>query len=90
VTPGGPLGQAVIDAIYQHYNAQSPSGVNASPSIQYYRYPAPESTENVQGLYAIIAGIDGVIDTYGYYSSASSLAYNDVLVPGAIQIKMWT
>lgn len=90
VTPGGPLGQAVIDAIYAHYDAQSPSGVNASPAIQYYRYPAPASTENIQGLYARVADVRGVLDSYGYYSSAPSLAYNEVLHPGAIQIKMWT
>lgn len=89
VTPGGPLAQAIIDAIYAHYDAQSPSGLNASPSIQYVRYPAPQATESIQGLYARVAAVEGVLDTYGHYSGVPSLAYNEVLTPGAIQIKMW-
>lgn len=90
VTPGGPLGQDIIDAVYAHYDAQSPSGVNTSPSVQYQRYPAPASTENIQGLYARVADVEGVLDTSGYYTAAPTLAYNDVLFPGAIEIKMWT
>lgn len=89
VTPGGPLGQAVIDALYAHYDAQSPSATNTSPFIRYYRYPAPESTENIQGLFAKVAAVEGVLDTYGYYSGTPSLQFNQVLVPGAVQIKMW-
>lgn len=88
VTPGGPLGQAIIDALYAYYDDQSPSGIITAPS-RYYRYPAPGTSENVQALIGRVTAVPDVLDAHGYYPAAPTLAYNEVVVPAAIAIKMW-
>ncbi len=88
VTPGGPIGQDVIDAIYDYYDNQSPALSAAGNS--YYRYPSPESTDNAQGLFQHASDVEGVIDASGVLGSAPVLGIGGVLTPGPIQILMWT
>lgn len=86
VTPGGPLSQRIIDALYAHYDAQAPS---LDTGVDRYIYPAPTQTNDVDGLIAAVTAVEGVLDATGYYTGTPTLALGAILVPQATQIKMW-
>lgn len=88
VCPGGPLGQAIIDAIYEHHDAQTPSLDGAG--TRWARYPSPDVTEMSQGATRRVSSIEGVIDVGGVTSGTPTLALGNILIPRAIQILMWT
>jgi hypothetical protein len=88
VSSGGPLGQAVIDAIYAHHDAQTPALDTAG--TKHARYPAPEVTEVSSGAIQRISDIEGVVDIGIVTSGTPTLDVGDILIPRAIQILMRT
>lgn len=89
VTPGGPIGQDIIDAFYGHYDNQTPSVETTANT--YYRYPAPDTTESAQGLTQRVSDVVGVVDVSAVASGPVVVSFvGQVLVPGAVQILMWT
>jgi hypothetical protein len=59
VTPGGPLGEAVIEAVYTAYEARAP---RLSSSGSQIRYPAPEASDGAQDIVRAISEVEGVLD----------------------------
>jgi uncharacterized phage protein gp47/JayE len=60
VTPGGPLGSAVIDAVYGSYEGRAPEFGSTSGPQQ--RYPLPAVPGGSLGLMAAVSAVQGVGD----------------------------
>lgn len=87
VTPGGPLGQRIIDAIYAAYEQRSPSADQSG--VQLVRFPAPTVSDDKQAIASAVAGVDGVIDCSIRGGSPASLPNAGGLLVPACAIRMY-
>jgi uncharacterized phage protein gp47/JayE len=86
VTPGGPLGQAIIDAIHAAYDQRAPSVGDTGPQV---RLPISTVTNDPQGIVAAVSNVPGVLDAECKGGSAPALSGpGGVLVPGWV-IRMY-
>jgi hypothetical protein len=87
VTPGGPLADAIIEAIYEAYEARAPSVASTGPEI---RFPPPLVSDDVTGICAAVSRVPGVVDAE-FIGGAPTLltAAGGVLLP-AMTILMRT
>ncbi|HEX5658087.1 MAG TPA: baseplate J/gp47 family protein [Polyangiales bacterium] len=82
VTPGGPLGNAIVDAIYAAYEARAPSVADTGAAA---RYPSPIVPDSVSGILAAVSSVEGVADVDYVGGSPPALATpGGVLVPGMV------
>lgn len=87
VTPGGPLAQAIIDAIHLAYDARAPSVGDTGPQV---RLPTSLVTSDPQGIVAAVSQVEGVLDAEAKGGSTPTLSTpGGVLVPGWV-IRMYT
>jgi hypothetical protein len=85
-TPGGPLADAIITAVYDAYAARAPS-VGATGSQ--VRFPVPGTTDDPQGILSAISRVEGVIDAdFGADTPATLTNVGGVLIPSLV-IRMY-
>jgi hypothetical protein len=59
VAPGGPLADAIIDAIYKAYEARAPSVASTGAQL---RFPPPAVSDDEDGICAAVSTVPGVVD----------------------------
>lgn len=75
VTPGGPLGDAILDALYAAYAQQAPSGPGT-------RWPPPSVSNDPNAIVAAVSDVPGVSDAdYVPGSAPVGSNYGRILVP---------
>lgn len=80
VTPGGPLGDVLIDAIHAAYEARAPSVGNVGPQV---RLPISIVSDDPESIVAAVSLVEGVVDAECRKGTAPSLALpGGVLLPG--------
>lgn len=84
ITPGGPMGQAVIDAIVKSYDTRVPS----APATPLVVYPDLEASTNQGALTRAIAAVPGVIDVHVSADAAYTMTGNEVWQLGPTTIRM--
>lgn len=73
LTPGGPLGEAILDALYAAYEARAPRLSTTSPQV---RYPAPAASDGAQDVVRAISEVEGVLDAG--YRAGDAPAFDDL------------
>lgn len=87
VTPGGPLADAIIKAVYGAYDARAPSVGDTGPQV---RLPISLVSTDPESIVAAVSNVDGVVDAECKGGSAPTLSNpGGVLVPGWV-IRMYT
>jgi hypothetical protein len=77
VTPGGPLADSLIEAIYQ---ARAPSVASTGPEI---RFPPPAVSDDEAGICAAVSTVPGVVDAEFLGGAPVTLTQaGGVLLPG--------
>jgi hypothetical protein len=80
VTPGGPLADSLIEAIYQAYEARAPSVASTGPEI---RFPPPAVSDDEAGICAAVSTVPGVVDAEFLGGAPVTLTQaGGVLLPG--------
>lgn len=84
VTPGGPLGQPVIDALVKSYDTRVPS----APATPLVVFPDLEAASNQGALSRALSAVPGVVDVAVSADASYSMTGVDVWQLGPTTIKM--
>lgn len=85
LTAGGPLGDAVIDALLASYDTRLPSVPTAAPFVT---FPDLESSTNQGALSAALARVPGVVDVQVSADEAYTMTGSQVWSLGPIVLRM--
>lgn len=81
VTPGGPLADALIDAIYAAYEARAPSVSASGPQV---RLPISAVSDDPQSIARAVSDVEGVVDVEYDGTAPGIVEPAGVLLPRAV------